>query len=115
MKILGINHDMYISSAAIVDDGKIIAASPEERFTRAKQTRLFTKNAIEFCLKDASLSIQDIDAIANAYNPAVHLQNFNPTFSNHRRFRGDYLYSIQDHLFGLLKNRDTIECERLNT
>ena len=41
MRILGINHDMYISSAAIIEDGKIIAACTEERLTREKRTRKF--------------------------------------------------------------------------
>ena len=38
MKILGLNHDMYISSAALIIDGKIIAACPEERLNRDKLT-----------------------------------------------------------------------------
>ena len=41
MKILGINHDMYITSAALIIDGKIIAACPEERLNRDKLTRVF--------------------------------------------------------------------------
>ena len=51
MKILGINHDMYITSAALIVDGKIVAACPEERINRIKNTRAFPSQAIDYCLK----------------------------------------------------------------
>ena len=107
MKILGINHDMYISSAALIIDGKIIAACAEERLNRDKLTRVFPAKAIEFCLKKANLKLEQIDYIANSYNPAVHLKKFHPIFSNSRRFRGDYYYSIPDFL--LNRERDIKE------
>lgn len=106
MKILGINHDMYISSAALLNDGEVIAACSEERLSREKRSRAFPANAARFCLKQGELTLEDVDCIANGYNPAVHLQKYNPIYSKHRRFRGDYLYSVQDHLFGLLKDRE---------
>ena len=102
MKILGINHDMYITSAALIIDGKIIAACPEERLNRDKLTRAFPTNAVNYCLKKANLRLDQIDFIANSYNPSVHLKKFNPNYSNSRRFRGDYFYSIPDFLL----NRD---------
>ena len=98
MKILGINHDMYITSAALIIDGKIIAACPEERLNRDKLTRVFPTNAVNFCLKKANLRLDQIDFIANSYNPSVHLKKFNPNYSISRRFRGDYFYSIPDFL-----------------
>jgi len=102
MKILGINHDMYITSAALIIDGKIIAACPEERLNRDKLTRVFPTNAVNYCLKKANLRLDQIDFIANSYNPSVHLKKFHPIYSNSRRFRGDYFYSIPDFLL----NRD---------
>ena len=98
MKIIGINHDMFISSAALIIDGKIVSAVAEERLTREKMTRSFPHNAIRYCLKKANLSLNQIDYIANSYNPSVHFKKFHPIFSNHRRFRGDYFYSIPDNL-----------------
>ena len=80
MKILGINHDMYITSAALIVDGKIVAACPEERINRIKNTRAFPSQAIDYCLKKAGLKIHQIDYIANAYNPAVHMKKFHPIF-----------------------------------
>jgi len=93
---------MFITSAAIIEDGKIVAAIAEERLTREKRTRKFPINSINYCLSEAACSINDIDYIANAYNPAAHFEKFHPIFSNHRRFRGDYLYSVPDNLFKLL-------------
>ena len=98
MKILGLNHDMWISSAALIIDGKIVAACPEERLTRSKMTRAFPREAVNFCLKKAGIKLDQIDYIANSYNPAVHFKKFNPIFSNHRRFRADYYYSVPDFL-----------------
>ena len=57
MKILGINHDMYITSVALIEDGKIIAAVPEERLTRDKHTRVFPLKAVEYCLAQANCKI----------------------------------------------------------
>ena len=76
MKILGINHDMYITSAALIIDGKIVAACAEERLNRDKLTRVFPTNAVNFCLKKANLHLDQIDFIANSYNPSVHLKKF---------------------------------------
>jgi carbamoyltransferase len=104
VKILGINHDMFITSAALIEDGKILSAIAEERLTRQKLTRDFPINAIKYCLDQANCDINDIAYITNAYNPAAHFQKFNPIFSNHRRFRGDYLYSVPDNIFRLLKD-----------
>lgn len=98
MKIIGINHDMYISSAALIVDGKVVSAVAEERLTREKMTRSFPHNAIKYCLNKANLSLDQIDYIANSYNPSVHFKKFHPIFSNNRRFRGDYFYSIPDQL-----------------
>ena len=50
-KILGISPDMWISSAAIVVDGKIVAAAQEERFTRKKHDSSYPHNAIKFVLE----------------------------------------------------------------
>ena len=94
MRILGINHDMYISSAAIIEDGKIIAACTEERLTREKRTRKFPINAIKFCLSEAKCTFKDIDHIANSYNPSIHMEKYNPIYSSNRRFRANPYFSL---------------------
>jgi len=71
MNILGIypgsvGHD---SGAALVKDGKIIAAAEEERFIRIKHTSSPPINAVKFCLEYANLSAEDIDFIAVPFSP----------------------------------------------
>ena len=61
--ILGISAFYHDSAAAIVIDGKIIAAAQEERFTRVKHDFSFPHNAIEFVLKFSNLKLSDIDHI----------------------------------------------------
>lgn len=97
MIILGLNHDMYISSAALIRDGEIIAAAAEERFTRQKRTRAFPSNAIRYCLGEAGISIDQVDHLVTSWNPGVYMQKFNPIVSSHRRFKSEYLYSVPDN------------------
>ncbi|MBR4618227.1 MAG: hypothetical protein IKO49_02875 [Bacilli bacterium] len=61
--ILGISAYYHDSAACIVVDGKIIAASSEERFTRKKGDSSFPHNAINFCLNTVGKKIEDIDYI----------------------------------------------------
>ena len=63
IKILGIHHG-HDSSATLLIDGEIIAAAPEERFSRVKNDHSFPMNAINFCLNKAKLKSEDIDIIA---------------------------------------------------
>jgi carbamoyltransferase len=98
MQIIGINNEMYISSACLICDGKITAAGAEERFTRGKLSRAFPKNAIAYCLKEAGMEVTDIDFFATSWNPGVYFKKFNPLFSGKRRHLIEQLYSVPDHL-----------------
>ena len=55
---------MPISSAALIRDGKLIAATEEERFRRTKHWAGFPSQAIAYCLKEASIGLSDVDHIA---------------------------------------------------
>ena len=59
MNILGISAFYHDSAAALVIDGKIIAAAQEERFTRKKHDHRFPINAVKYCLEEAKISIND--------------------------------------------------------
>lgn len=61
--ILGISAYYHDSAAAIVVDGEIVAAASEERFTRIKGDSSFPHHAIEFCLSEVNLRIEDVDDI----------------------------------------------------
>ncbi len=106
MKILGLNHDMFISSAALIEDGRIVAAAPEERFTRVKRTRDFPINAVRFCLREANCSIEDVDYVVSSWNPGVYWKKFNPLFSGRRRWKTEYLFSIPDYILTLYPEQD---------
>lgn len=92
---------MYISSAALCVDGRIVAGAAEERFTRQKATRAFPRNAVAACLQSQGLSIGDIDHFATAWNPAIYMRKFNPLVSAQRRSKSEYLYSVPDNLLDL--------------
>lgn len=75
--ILGINSVYHESSAAILKDGKLLAAVEEERFNRKKHAKPalvdnpdeLPTSSIEYCLKTAGISLDDIDHIAYAFDP----------------------------------------------
>lgn len=69
MYILGINAYHADSSAAIFKDGVMIAATEEERFTRVKHWAGFPTKAVEFCLKEAGISLSELDHIAIGRDP----------------------------------------------
>src|SRR3954465_3268832 len=73
MKILGINAYHADSSAAIIVDGKLIAATEEERFTRVKHWAGFPAKAILFCLKEAGVTLDQVDHIAIGRDPGAKL------------------------------------------
>lgn len=64
MNILGVSAFYHDSAAALVCDGKIVAAAQEERFTRKKQDSSFPINALGYCLAEGGLSPDDLDALA---------------------------------------------------
>ena len=104
MKFLGIAHDIIISSAALIIDGEIKAASPEERFTRLKQDRRFPHNAINYCLQSQNLDIEDLDGIAIAWNPSRDLVSASNHGFSARRSRVEHFYSIPLNLDKFFKN-----------
>jgi len=68
--VLGINN-MHDASAAIVIDGKVIAAAEEERFTRIKHQIGFPANAVRYCLEEAGVTVSDVDAVGVSWKPWV--------------------------------------------
>jgi carbamoyltransferase len=73
MNILGINAYHGNASAAIVCDGQLIAAVEEERFNRVKYAAGFPAAAIRYCLKEAGLTLSNIDHVAVPRNPYARL------------------------------------------
>ena len=73
MNILGINAYHGNASAAIVCDGKLVAAVEEERFNRVKYAAGFPAAAIRYCLKQSGLALADIHHVAVPRNPYARL------------------------------------------
>jgi carbamoyltransferase len=105
MLILGLNHGEFNSSAVILENGKIIAGSPEERFSRKKLTKDFPINAIKFCLDNSKKQLKDCDYIAQAWNPGEYWQKFNPLISSFRSKREDYFFTIPDNLLNISERK----------
>jgi len=61
--VLGISGFYHDSAAVLVQDGEIIAAAQEERYTRQKHDPRFPHNAINYCLEEAFIEADEIDAI----------------------------------------------------
>jgi len=73
MNILGINAYHGNASAAVVCDGKLVAAVEEERFNRVKYAAGFPAQAIQYCLREAGLRLEEIDHVAVPRNPYARL------------------------------------------
>jgi carbamoyltransferase len=80
MNILGISAFYHDSAACLVRDGKIMSAAQEERFTRKKHDSSFPKNAINFCLKDNNLTVQDLDYVAFYDKPFLTFERILETY-----------------------------------
>jgi carbamoyltransferase len=80
MKILGISAYYHDSAAVITENGKIIAAAQEERFTRKKHDPSFPTNAVKFCLKEAGLKLDELDALAFYDKPWLKFERLMMTY-----------------------------------
>jgi len=80
MYILGISAYYHDSAAAVVKDGKIIAAAQEERFTRKKHDFNFPKNAIEYCMKEAGITAKDLGYVAFYDKPLIKFERILETY-----------------------------------
>ena len=101
MKILGICHDVLICSACVLVDGEIVAAIPEERLDRVKQSRVFPTLAIQECLRIAGLDLDDIDEIAVAWNPAKEAATTPTGYLDARRWRSEHFVQVPSRLLAM--------------
>lgn len=73
MHILGINAYHGDAAAAIIKDGRLIAAVEEERFNRFKHSAGFPAHAIRYCLEAAAIKPEDLDHVGISRDPSAHL------------------------------------------
>ena len=80
MYILGISAFYHDSAAALLKDGEVIAAAQEERFTRKKHDHNFPANAVKYCLREAGITVSDLDAVAFYDKPFLKFNRLLETY-----------------------------------
>ena len=80
MNILGISAYYHDSAACLVRDGEIVAAAQEERFTRKKHDAKFPKNAVEYCLRTAGITIRDLESVVFYDKPLLKFDRLLETY-----------------------------------
>jgi carbamoyltransferase len=113
VNILGINAVYHESAAALLIDGKLVAAVEEERFNRIKHGKeanfdnphQFPERAIRFCLDYAGLTARDIDHVAYSFDPKARQKRYraewwDPRFEETFRLRMGQVQAVADEIFG---------------
>ena len=80
MRILGISAYYHDSAAALVRDGEVVAAAQEERFSRKKHDSRFPRNAIEYCLAEDGVGMDDVDFIVFYDKPFLKFERLIETY-----------------------------------
>ncbi|MCO4770395.1 MAG: carbamoyltransferase [Deltaproteobacteria bacterium] len=80
MRVLGISAYYHDSAAALIEDGVIVAAAQEERFTRKKHDPAFPSQAVGYCLAHAGISLADVDHVAFYDKPLVKFERLLETY-----------------------------------
>jgi len=78
--ILGISAFYHDSAAALIIDGKVVAAAQEERFTRTKHDSNYPFNAVEFVLKYSNLKLSQVDHIVFYEKPFLKFERLLETY-----------------------------------
>jgi carbamoyltransferase len=79
-RILGVSAYYHDSAAALVDDGHLVAAAQEERFTRKKHDAGFPSNAIAYCLSEAGIGLEAVDLVGFYEKPLVKFDRLLETY-----------------------------------
>ena len=104
MRILGISSFYHDSAAALVEDGRIVAAAQEERFSRKKHDARFPRHAVRYCLEQSAGSLQDLDYIVFYDKPFLKFERLLETYlafapSGFRSFRMALPLWVREKLF----------------
>jgi carbamoyltransferase len=80
MRIVGISAFYHDSAAALVVDGKIVAAAQEERFTRKKHDSRFPQHALGYCLEEGGIGLGEVDYVAFYDKPFIKFERLLETY-----------------------------------
>lgn len=80
MRVLGISAFYHDSAAALIEDGHLVGAAQEERFTRKKHDSGFPQQAVQYCLDEAGIKLQDVDYVAFYDKPFLKFERLLETY-----------------------------------
>jgi carbamoyltransferase len=80
LRILGISAFYHDAAAALVEDGRIVAAAQEERFSRKKHDARFPRNAAAYCLQEAGVALDQVDYVAFYDKPFLKFERLLETY-----------------------------------
>ena len=114
MRILGISAFYHDSAAALIDDGRIVAAAQEERFSRRKHDAAFPHKAIAFCLAEAGVAANELDHVVFYDKPFLKFERLLETYvalapRGFRSFKMSIPLWLQEKLFQKNLLRDELE------
>ena len=117
MRILGLSAFYHDSAAALLVDGELVAAAQEERFTRKKHDAGFPKNAVEYCLSEGGIDLDQVDYVAFYDKPFLKFERLLETYlafapRGFTSFRMALPVWLKEKLFQKRLLRDHLECER---
>src|SRR5439155_9819386 len=104
MHILGISAHYHDSAAALIADGEIVAAAQEERFTRKNHHPRFPQHAIDYCLAEAGIGLDEVNYIAFYEKSLIKFDRLLETYLSYapagfRSFREALPVWLKDKLF----------------
>ena len=112
MRVLGVSAFYHDSAAALVEDGRIVAAAQEERFTRKKNDADYPANAVDYCLAEAGVGMDEVDYAAFYDKPFLKFERLMETYAafaprGFRAFSMALPLWVKEKLFqkGLLRRR----------
>ena len=112
MRVLGVSAFYHDSAAALVEDGRIVAAAQEERFTRKKNNADYPANAVAYCLAEAGVGMDEVDYAAFYDKPFLKFERLMETYAafaprGFRAFSMALPLWVKEKLFqkGLLRRR----------
>lgn len=108
MKILGISALYHDSAATIIEDGRIIAAVQEERFSRVKHDNRIPINAINYCLNVGHIAMKDLDEVVYYDQPLLTLDRFVHNCIANQNFGGE-TWLIDNYLEDIVQSRLCID------
>ncbi|WP_026503813.1 carbamoyltransferase N-terminal domain-containing protein [Butyrivibrio sp. NC3005] len=98
MYILGISCLYHDSAACLIQYGKIITAAQEEKFTRIKHDSHIPENAMKYCLKEAGITAEELEAVAYYDNPLL----MTDIFMSNLAFLGEECDSLLNNSFDMI-------------